>query len=162
VVDNLERLAVVSIIMRVFVVHCDQATAASTGLFGLLGDAPVQVVDAADEVKVNTFVALTIACERKVEGTIGQDVHRKPLELMRKQVRDIALQDYRSEKMAKAMRPAYMFRHCSQFCNCRAQATACRFHNLIALECRRLEFLLSKLQSMYLIADEFLGEMLIA
>lgn len=47
--DALRKIAAWRVVMRVVVVHMDLQTAGKTGLFGLLCDAPIQVVDSTDQ-----------------------------------------------------------------------------------------------------------------
>lgn len=54
-VDALEQLPSLWVIMRDFAIHAGFREAAQTGLFGLLGDAPVQIVSASDKEKASAF-----------------------------------------------------------------------------------------------------------
>lgn len=117
VLDCLGELSAVLVVMRIIVVHCDFETGASTGLFGWFGDAPVQVVDAADEARVGRLFALAVACERAASVVVHQNFHRKPLSVLEREVEDVAIGVYHSEELATVLHPAYMFRLCTQMCN---------------------------------------------
>ncbi len=60
------------VVMRVTVIHADFATAASTGLFGLLGDAPVLLVDVFDEARIKALWKLAEKCEPRELVTVCQ------------------------------------------------------------------------------------------
>ena len=116
---NLETLLQIRswlVVMRIIVVHCDHKTAAMTGLFGLLGDAWVHVVDVAEEPKVNAFFDFAEKCETG-EISKRQDFSRTTIASMEQQLRGAVIKRYRSEELAERVRPAYMFRLCTQMCN---------------------------------------------
>jgi hypothetical protein len=51
------------IVMRIVVTHAPQRTIATSGLYGLLGDAPVQIIDVADRDRIDGLYALSEQCE---------------------------------------------------------------------------------------------------
>jgi len=60
--------------MRTVVVHCDRSTAAATGLFGLLCDAIVQIVDVVDEEgRAKALLDLARDSEDIYRATVKQD-----------------------------------------------------------------------------------------
>jgi hypothetical protein len=69
-------------VMRVIVVHTTFQDAARAGLFGLLGDAPIQIVDMSDELRLDAFFHFANQCESSAERSItqGQDFHRDSAE----------------------------------------------------------------------------------
>lgn len=115
--EALKQLSNWLVVMRVIVVHSDLKTAAGTDLFGLLGDAPVQIVDVSEEAKIEAYLDLAETCERKKLVTIGQDFRRESADSMKQDLRAIIMAEFGSEELAAAMRPAVMFRLCTRMCN---------------------------------------------
>ncbi|KAK5111585.1 hypothetical protein LTR85_011814 [Meristemomyces frigidus] len=116
--DALGRRSSWLVIFKIIVVHYHIKPAAATGLFGLLGDARVQVVDVSEEARVSAYFDLAETCERKGSPlTTGQNLHRDSADTMREQLRDLVMLEFGSEALAAAMRPAFMFRLCTQMCN---------------------------------------------
>ncbi|KAK3617411.1 hypothetical protein LTR22_026742 [Elasticomyces elasticus] len=107
------------VVMRTIIIHSDYNSAAATGLFGLLGDAPVQVIDVAeDEAKVTAYFALAAACEKKATAIkTAQNFQQESASSMSNRQRNLVMATYRCERLAVTMRPAIMFRLCTQQCN---------------------------------------------
>ncbi|KAL2842263.1 hypothetical protein BJX68DRAFT_244855 [Aspergillus pseudodeflectus] len=95
------------VVLPPVVIHANAKTGA--GLFGLLTDARVQLVDADDEARVAKFVALGEACN----VTIGARVGKKELALAKEELRDAVNWFFGSEDKAPVMRPVVMFRLCT-------------------------------------------------
>lgn len=100
------------VVLPPIVIHANAETGA--GLFGLLTDARVQLVDADDEARVAEFIALGEA----LDVTIGPRVGKKELALAKEELRDAVNWFFGSEDVAPVMRPVVMFRLCT--------GTACR------------------------------------
>jgi hypothetical protein len=115
--EALEQLPHCLVIMRTIVIHSDVESAVTTGLFGLLGDARVQIVDVSREALVNAFFKLAEACEREHFVTVNQNFHRQPATSMRQQLRNLIMSIFDSKKLVMAMHPAIMFRLCTKMCN---------------------------------------------
>lgn len=115
--DVLGQLPSWMVVMRVLIVHADFGTAAATGLFGLLGDAPVQVIDVTDEARVNALLDLAERSERNGQVAARQDFHLDSVELMKQTLTDVIVTTFGSEKVVPPMRPAVMFRLCTDMCN---------------------------------------------
>lgn len=98
------------IILPPVIVHTDTKTAA--GLFGLLTDARVQVVDADDEVKIKRFLALT----ETSHGVVGTEIEEASLRAAKDALRDAVKAIFGSEGSAPTMSPAVMFRLCTENC----------------------------------------------
>lgn len=105
------------VVMRVIVVHLDFRSAAESGLFGLLGDAWVQVIDAADQSRIDTFLEYAEVCEQRAVVTTKQDFVLEPPHAMRRGLRELVLAEFHSENLVALMRPAVMFRLCTRMCN---------------------------------------------
>lgn len=105
------------VVTRIIVVHSHLDSAAATGLFGLLGDAPVQIVPVSEEAKVASFYDLAERCERGKSVIISQDFRQIPVDEMRQYLRCTVLAKFASEDLAAIMHPAIMFRLCTQMCN---------------------------------------------
>ena len=139
-IDALVRLPRWVVVIRVVVVHTDFRTSAATGLFGLLGDACIQVVDVSDKPRVNAFFDLgnrsechvvdvsdeeTVitpfdllnVSERQSHVTDGQDLHRDSVESIKQRLRDVIVKTFGSEESVPPMHPAIMFRLCTRMCN---------------------------------------------
>jgi hypothetical protein len=94
------------IIVDPVVVHASATTAAGWGLFGLLGDARVRIVDADDNMQIDKFLVMC------------QDVPRSNFsEVMasaKQDLREAIIAICGSEDTAPTMRPAIMFRLCTK------------------------------------------------
>jgi hypothetical protein len=115
--DALKKISHCQVVVRIVVVHTDAQTAGKLGLFGLLSDARVQIVDVADEAKVAAFMSFAEACERKSPAIVPQDFTVESAEEMRLALRGVILTEFASEELAATMRPAIMFRLCTRACN---------------------------------------------
>ncbi|OJJ96908.1 hypothetical protein ASPACDRAFT_46434 [Aspergillus aculeatus ATCC 16872] len=62
--EILSRFACWQVIVRGMAIHADRRTGAESGLFGLLGDAPVQIVDVSDHGRVEAYWRLAEAQRR--------------------------------------------------------------------------------------------------
>ena len=113
----LRQLPQCLVVVDLFMVHADFASAASTGLFGLLGDALVQVIDAADEKRIDTLFALAEESERIYPVTARQNFRRESLGTVTQRLKDKLRKNYRAEDLVQSMRPAYMFCLCTVRCN---------------------------------------------
>ena len=105
------------IVMRVLVVHASRRVGAASGLFGLLGDAPVQVVDVTDQARVTALFDLAEECERKDNIRIRQSFHRESPEALSRELQDLVIKRFGSQRQAPKMHPALMFRLCTKMCN---------------------------------------------
>lgn len=114
---DLKQVSSWMVVMRVVIVHASPKAGAKTGLFGLLGDAPVQLVDVSDEARMNTYFDLAEACERKGHVHTSQDLRRESPDLIRTKLTGTLDETYPTEKSLPAMRPAIMFRLCTHMCN---------------------------------------------
>ena len=117
ILDGLKRLSSWSVVMRVIVVHISARNGAKTGLFGLLGDARIQLVDAFDKARVNAYFELAERCELKGNVTVKQDFHRDNGESMKLKLRDTLMLRFDSEELLPALHPVIMFHMCTEMCN---------------------------------------------
>jgi hypothetical protein len=115
--DVLKRQPNWRVVMRTVVAHSDPKTAAKTGLFGLLGDAPVQIVDWSDSPRIKAYFDFAEKCEQDKSVTISQDFRRELHYSMTGKLRDVIMKQFNSEELAAAMNPAIMFRLCTRMCN---------------------------------------------
>lgn len=86
--ETIGQLPSCVVIMRTVVVHMDFGSASVTGLFGLLCDAPVQVVNVSEKARINSFYKL--AEDRKLKPImtkVQQDLRREPLEWYERSLR---------------------------------------------------------------------------
>jgi len=117
---DLEALQQISdwlVVMRIIVIHSEHKPAAKTGMFGLLGDAPVQIVAVSDDARVHAFYHLAETCERRTPVKVAQDFSRESVDSMKQRLRNRILRTHDSERLVAAMRPAIMFRLCTDGCN---------------------------------------------
>lgn len=105
------------IVMRVVVVHSDHELAAVSGLFGLLGDAQVQIVSVSEQAKLDRLYDLAEDCESKQSVTVTQNLVRPSLDSLEEELRTVLIRKFGSEDLAAIMHPAVMFRLCTEMCN---------------------------------------------
>jgi hypothetical protein len=105
------------VVVKVIVIHLDFASAAKTGLFGLMGDQFVQVVDATLPLASQLY-DLAETCESRASTvTAAQDFTRMSANDMNAMVKRVALKAYYDRELPKRMRAAMMFRLCTKLCN---------------------------------------------
>lgn len=115
--EDLYRLSCWRIVMRIMVVHTAFTEAAATGLFGLLGDALVQIVDVDDAARIDAYYDFAEACESRHPVTISQDFRRESAQSWRTRLRFALMREYHSERLVASCTPAIMFRLCTKMCN---------------------------------------------
>jgi hypothetical protein len=105
------------VVVKVIVIHLDFASAARTGLFGLMGDQFVQVVDATLPLASQLY-ELAETCESRASTvTAAQDFSRTSANDMNAVVKRVVLKVYFDHELSKRMRAAIMFRLCTKMCN---------------------------------------------
>lgn len=105
------------VVVRVVVIHLDQRQAAKSGLFGLLGDEIIQVVDATLPIAEQLYV-LAEDCEHRAPAvTCAQNFTRMSTDDMDAMVKRVAFKVYHDSEVGKRLRPAIMFRLCTHMCN---------------------------------------------
>lgn len=112
------------VVLQVVVIHMDTIAGAESGLFGTLGDAPVQIIDMTDEASIDHYFALAIKCESAGDVSKAQDLKRRTLQVARERLRIYILNMYGNEELVSRMEPAIMFRLCSRMCNHLSQTAA--------------------------------------
>lgn len=115
--DLLTQLPSWMVVMRVVVIHADCATGASSGLFGLLGDAPVQLIDVFDEANVKNYFDMAEKCEPSELVTIHQDLQCTSGEVYHQTLRAAIIKKFRSDVLLVRLHPVIMFRLCTDMCN---------------------------------------------
>ncbi|KAI1080980.1 hypothetical protein F5B20DRAFT_538088 [Whalleya microplaca] len=103
------------VVVHIVVVHMDLEAAATSGLFGLLCDARVQIIDLRDKRRVDAFYDLALKNKRTTDPA-GQPLDRASLASGITRLED-AVTDIYKEKPAPAMHAAVMFRLCTQRCD---------------------------------------------
>lgn len=105
------------VVTRVVVIHLDFARAARTGLFGILGDEPIQVLEAAS-LLTSQLYELAESCEHGAYAiTAMQDFTRMSTNDMDAMVKRVAFKAFHDRELSMRMRPAIMFRLCTEMCN---------------------------------------------
>jgi len=119
--NHLELLPKWLVVMRTIYIHCDYKTVASTGLFGLLGDVYIDVVDVCkDSKRARALFDFAKTCEyRDLTKPLlkSQDFRWETPEMMKRVLHDLVFLKYQSHAFAAKMHPAIMFRRCPRFCN---------------------------------------------
>ncbi|KAJ5652437.1 hypothetical protein N7507_009863 [Penicillium longicatenatum] len=112
--DVFEQVPSWWVIMRVVIIHASFQEAAQSGLFGLLGDATVQIVSVSDEEELNAFYAFAEEHGRQTSSVEG--LERVSSEVLKQELKDDILFAMGSEKLLSKMSPAIMFRLCTWRC----------------------------------------------
>lgn len=118
--NNLEalmQLPRLCIVMRVLVIHCELGRAAATGLFGLLADARIQIVDMQETALLEEFWGLAEQCERERSDAVKQDLERTTTLSMRHKLDEVVAHRFDVPTLTARWRPAIMFRLCTRMCN---------------------------------------------
>ncbi|KAK3630902.1 hypothetical protein LTR56_017175 [Elasticomyces elasticus] len=105
------------VVTRVIVVHSDLQSAAATGLFGLLGDSLVQIVDCSNGARIRQYLDLAESCEQHHQVAIRQNPRQEPLNEAEQRLKWLVKRTQGSEELLSAVRPGIMFRLCTQQCN---------------------------------------------
>ena len=105
------------VVMRTIVIHLDPLAATSTGLFGLLGDAPVQIIDAREEARIEELWCLAETSERELLGSNKQDLVRVTADGLKQELKDTVTWRCKSVDLLQTLRPAIMFRLCTKMCS---------------------------------------------
>ncbi|OJJ06597.1 hypothetical protein ASPVEDRAFT_45954 [Aspergillus versicolor CBS 583.65] len=98
------------VILEPVIIHA--AVEAAAGPFGLLADARVQLVDADDSERINTFMDL----EKMPGVTIMPRLGQEDLATGKQELRDAVRAVFGSEDKAPVLRPVVMFRLCTKTC----------------------------------------------
>lgn len=119
--NTIKQLPTWLVVMRTIVIHARRREVARTGLFGLLGDAPKQILDASD---ASTHATITALCglaaeiERSaVSVTPTQDCSVPSLDQLQIKLHTVAVKCFRDEDALAHLRPAIMFCLCDRMCN---------------------------------------------
>jgi hypothetical protein len=117
------------VVMDVVVTHAPRSVAAP--FFGLLYDAPVQVLDSADADRVAAMYELAEQCERGCDPRQAQRIVRRTAAELDQELQDFFTdkKKYREGNLTTRLRPAIMFRWCPYMCNhaCRRFPSAWTF-----------------------------------
>lgn len=105
------------IIMQEVIVHCNITSARKTGLFGLLGDAWIQIVEVSNEDRLQDFFTFMESCDDDQVFPALQDLRRQSTDSMQRRLNRAVLRQYRSTELAEKIRPAIKFRLCTRKCN---------------------------------------------
>lgn len=103
------------VVVRVVVIHLNRERAADSGLFGLLGDEIIQVMDATSPL-VSQLYALAEHCEHGAVTT-AQNFTRMSADDLDAMVKRVAFKVFHDSEVGKRLRPAIMFRLCTKMCN---------------------------------------------
>jgi len=109
--DVLYQMPSCWVIMHLFIVHASSREAAQSGLFGLLGDAPVQIIPLSDREKINALYRFAD------QLSSPECLERLSPESLNLQFKDNIINEMGSERLLSTMHPAIMFRVCVLKCN---------------------------------------------
>jgi len=116
---NLEALQQFSrchVVTEIHVIHSKRRRAASTGLFGLLGDAPIQVVGMREEARLEQLWSFADQCGRESGRVARPDLQRATATSMKQKLNDIIAEQFNMSTLT-GLQPAIMFRLCNKNCN---------------------------------------------
>ncbi|KAJ5921067.1 hypothetical protein N7466_009393 [Penicillium verhagenii] len=102
--------------MRIVIIHARFREAAQSGLFGLLGDATVQIVSVSDEERLDAFYAFGEEHDRQNSSVEGEGLERVSWEVFEQELKDDILFAMGSKKLLSETYPAIMFRLCIWRC----------------------------------------------
>ncbi|KAJ5742193.1 hypothetical protein N7533_011602 [Penicillium manginii] len=106
-----------SVVMHVVIIHANFRDAAQSGLFGLLGDATVQIVSVSDEDKITAFY--DFVHEYDPQTSAAGEFERGPMETLRGKLKFDLVKTMGSDKLVSKIHPAIMFRLCTRIRGCK-------------------------------------------
>jgi hypothetical protein len=105
------------VVVKVVIIHLDLGRAADSGLFGLLGDEIIQVVDASSPLASRLYELAEYSERGASAVTTAQDFTRMSANDMDAMVKREVFKHLDDHEVGKRLRPAIMFRLCTQMCN---------------------------------------------
>jgi hypothetical protein len=109
--EALNRMSKCQVVMQTVVVHSDVQSAA--GPFGLLGDARAQIVDIAEEGKIEAFLDFADKCERKNPDARKEDFGKESNASLESRLKPIMTKQFDNQEVLPTIRPAITFRLCT-------------------------------------------------
>ncbi|CRG91884.1 hypothetical protein PISL3812_08938 [Talaromyces islandicus] len=127
-IDNLSVMALTQVkaltalprwmvVMRVIFIHARPEYAAKTGLFGLLGDELVQIIEVSDEARINAYFDLANESQEKGHVQNPQNLRREPVEAVEQSLKQKTTNFRRLLDPMPDFRATIMFRLCPDMCN---------------------------------------------
>lgn len=104
-------------VIEVVIVHATHDVARATGLFGLLGDAPIQIIDIFDTASIALLWYMAELAKRSAHAECKQMLNREAPETWQSWLRRTLWCGRYPNGLRCRMRPAIMFRLCTQMCN---------------------------------------------
>lgn len=117
IIETLSRRAEWLVVMRSVIIHASMKDGAASGLFGLLGDAPVQLFDIAEQDKIDALYKMARACQVSSTNEFAQDLHRDTASELEDQLSEVLKYRYGVEEPSFRLRPAIMFHLCPLMCH---------------------------------------------
>jgi hypothetical protein len=118
---TLQQIPLWLVVSRAVVVHATRRDVAATGLFGLLGDEVIRIIDHTEVGNHADILALYALAEEKERNTVAvyrrQNFNVPAVEELQKEMQNVAMRCFRDEAVFPHLRPAIMFRLCDQACN---------------------------------------------
>lgn len=114
--DALKRMPSWIVVVRTIIIHASNRYVARTGLFGLLGDEPVQLVYVSDEDRIRAFLELAEESQRKGHAFHLQNLRRGFTEVEKRSIKYAISTRHLGDKNPP-IRVAIMFRLCIEMCN---------------------------------------------
>lgn len=103
--------------MKTVAVQADIATAAIAGLFGLLGDAWVKIIDVDEGKLIRAYYDMAESQEQDCEALKPQELTRRDAGFWKRQLEISTKRVFHLEGLVAATNPAIMFRLCTNRCN---------------------------------------------
>jgi hypothetical protein len=112
-VSLLNRRSKWMVVVDTVVTHASARTAASLGLYGLLGDAPVQIVGLTEHERIDAYYTLAEQCEHGATTNPSRQSVRRSGEKLEQGLKRLVT----SGELTASLCPAVIFRLCPFKCN---------------------------------------------
>jgi hypothetical protein len=108
------------VVMHLVVIHAPTRIVAESGLFGLLGDAPIQIVEVANVDEIEAMYKFAEQCYERTRGLCKKSEFRRSGAALEKYLNHLLTPAYGPDRVpsyATSIRAAVMFRVCHQNCS---------------------------------------------
>lgn len=117
ILETLSRCPSWFVAMRAVVIHTTLSTATASGLFGLLGDAPIQIVDVADTAKINALFTFAQEGEDNSLAQPPQVLHQESSSELEMKLSHLMVRQFGVDRIGSELRPAILLYLCPLMCN---------------------------------------------
>lgn len=107
------------VVMGIVVVHCSRTDRKADGYFGLLNDAPIQIVEVTERARIAELTSLARSCNENCDTGTRQDFECTEIspELMLRRLRYVLWHGGFPTRLHERLHPAIMFRLCRNQCH---------------------------------------------